>query len=323
MSETINGISFWTGAEADEILRDVVAGRMTVNTSEKLDVLVDPETASLWLRRNKKNRSISQASLNRYVRDMINGTWRYTHQGIAFDPEGHLLDGQTRLTAVTIADVVVPMQVTLNLPKDAMPGIDQGRNRTTTDIYNIMRERRITSKHAAVAIRMFEGIQTMRTPQSQRERMDFIDKHFDAIDFALRQLPGGCVAANAGPRAVVARAYYSVPTEILLSFCRIIRDGKYEDHQEAAFDLREYFIKSKNTGSRRDIALLYAKTEYALSRFIEGQSAKRMPIITSERFFLPEERATNPSSVRQVEKRQRILEGLEKQELAEMRFTGV
>lgn len=63
-----------------------------------------------------RQRPIREAAARRYAIDMRKGKWILTHQGIAFDVHGNLLDGQNRLYAVTLAGVPVEMRVTRGLP---------------------------------------------------------------------------------------------------------------------------------------------------------------------------------------------------------------
>jgi hypothetical protein len=60
-------------------------------------VVVTPELASKWLARNKKNRRVYQGRVALYASQMASGEWHLTHQGIAFDELGNLVDGQHRL----------------------------------------------------------------------------------------------------------------------------------------------------------------------------------------------------------------------------------
>ncbi len=84
---------------------------------------------------NPKNRSVSENTVQSYATDMRNGKWQMTHQGLAFDVNGNLLDGQHRLWAIVFAGVPVEMMVTRNLPVETKQGftmdaIDRNRVRT-------------------------------------------------------------------------------------------------------------------------------------------------------------------------------------------------
>ncbi len=63
---------------------------------------VTPEMASDWLtsRRWPHNRRISKAIVAKYLKDMREGRWKTTRQGVIFDTEGYLIDGQHRLRAL-------------------------------------------------------------------------------------------------------------------------------------------------------------------------------------------------------------------------------
>lgn len=77
---------------------------------------ITPEWATKALARNIHNRPKSHDRIELYARDMKRGQWVINHQGIAFDENGDLLDGQTRLEAVVLAGVAVDMMVTTGLP---------------------------------------------------------------------------------------------------------------------------------------------------------------------------------------------------------------
>jgi len=65
---------------------------------------VTPAMADEWLKRNNPlNRTMNQAAIDRYVAEMLNDTWDYTHQAVAFDRDDVLIDGQHRLTALILA----------------------------------------------------------------------------------------------------------------------------------------------------------------------------------------------------------------------------
>lgn len=89
---------------------------------------------------NPRNRNVSESTVQAYANDMKNGRWLVTHQGLAFDENEDLIDGQHRLWAVIFANVTVEFQVTRGIPVQEvrngvvlkpMDVIDSGRVRTT------------------------------------------------------------------------------------------------------------------------------------------------------------------------------------------------
>ena len=101
-------------------------------------MVITPEIASKFLLMrddNHKNRKIDKRAVSTLARDMAAGRWRLTHQGIAFDSDGFLRDGQHRLNAVVESGCSVPMMVTFGLQNSSYEGIDIGRKRDTKDIF--------------------------------------------------------------------------------------------------------------------------------------------------------------------------------------------
>ncbi len=102
---------------------------------------VTPELADLWLtKHNNINRNLSQSTVDSYALDMKNGRWALTHQGIAFDTDGNLQDGQHRLWAIVLSGVTLQMNVARGVPVEdstsgtnlkTMDAIDRNRVRTT------------------------------------------------------------------------------------------------------------------------------------------------------------------------------------------------
>ncbi len=91
---------------------------------------VTPEMATLFLENNEGNRSVSASKVAAHVATIQSGAWKLTHQGIAFSPEGRLLDGQHRLMAIKDANQPVQIMVTWNIDDDAFAAIDGGWNRS-------------------------------------------------------------------------------------------------------------------------------------------------------------------------------------------------
>ena len=95
---------------------------------------ITPETATEYLSRNAKNRSIRRTDVDTYVREIKRGTFVVTHQGIAFDEEGNLIDGQHRLMAIAMAGKPVSMMVARGIDASALSVVDRGASRTMRDV---------------------------------------------------------------------------------------------------------------------------------------------------------------------------------------------
>lgn len=75
------------------------------------------------------NRPQVSGQIRTLALDIINGKWLFNHQGIAFDANGKLIDGQHRLEAILAADalqpgILVPLMITWALPPESNEKID-------------------------------------------------------------------------------------------------------------------------------------------------------------------------------------------------------
>src|SRR5947207_8195394 len=102
---------------------------------------ITPKKAAEYLERNTANRPLSKRTVREFAEAMRRGEWRVTHQGIAFDTEGALVDGQHRLAAVVEADLPVELTVFTEVPEGAFDVLDTGKRRNAADVLAIEGEK--------------------------------------------------------------------------------------------------------------------------------------------------------------------------------------
>lgn len=150
-------------------------------------VTVTPEMATLWLERNKNNRNVLHERVKEYAQDMLTGKWRLTHQGIAFDETGELLDGQHRLMAVEMAGVPVQMNVTTGVEhKDGeVLEIDTGRVRTYKNIMQMagVNDPVYTTMSAVIMLFLRLKMSAVRVHAQHHVVSDYIQRHYDEVSF--------------------------------------------------------------------------------------------------------------------------------------------
>lgn len=93
-------------------------------------VEVTPALAAEWLERNVDNRKISAQVVTHYANAMRRGEWNVGTDGIGFDQNGDLIQGQHRLNSVILSGVTVTMLVVRGLPRSSQDTMDSGRRRT-------------------------------------------------------------------------------------------------------------------------------------------------------------------------------------------------
>lgn len=94
---------------------------------------ITPEIAKSYLNTSRGNRPLSKATVNMYVREILSGHFLETHQGIAFDENGHLCDGHHRLKAIVLANKGISIDVARGLPREAIVYLDNGLTRSTAN----------------------------------------------------------------------------------------------------------------------------------------------------------------------------------------------
>lgn len=102
---------------------------------------ITPAKAAALLESNTSNRPLSQATVRAFAEAMKRGDWKTTHQGIAFDTNGVLIDGQHRLAAVIEADVPVELTVFTDVSPDTFDVLDTGKRRNAADVLAIEGEK--------------------------------------------------------------------------------------------------------------------------------------------------------------------------------------
>lgn len=94
---------------------------------------ISPDEARRLLTSNAGNRRLDPGTVERYAGAMRRGEWKLSHQGVAVDRDGVLLDGQHRLAAIVKAGVNVRMTVARHVDRAAFSVLDTGKRRGAGD----------------------------------------------------------------------------------------------------------------------------------------------------------------------------------------------
>lgn len=97
-----------------------------------------PEWAHEILKnQNKSNRPVKNTAVAKLLKAIENGEWKLTHQGIAFDWHGNLVDGQHRLIAIAKSGVSVPISMATDCDPSIFIACDIGTARTSGDVLSV------------------------------------------------------------------------------------------------------------------------------------------------------------------------------------------
>jgi hydrogenase maturation factor len=124
-------------------------------------VHVTPALAHSWLGKNLDNRKIRRLKVSAYAHDMKAGKWAITHQGVAFDDQDQLRDGQHRLMAIIEANVPIWMLVARGLDSAAQRHMDRGASRRVSDFMSGTNgAARVSAARYLIALRHLQGVAT-------------------------------------------------------------------------------------------------------------------------------------------------------------------
>lgn len=127
-------------------------------------IKVTPEIAADWLenRNSISNRKLSDHTAGKYARIMEAGRWLSTHQGIAFDDDGWLIDGQHRLRAVVLSGITVEMFVVPDCDPATFTVLDSGLKRNAGQLIKLPSSRTIAAA-ARVLATIYAPVPTQTT----------------------------------------------------------------------------------------------------------------------------------------------------------------
>jgi len=254
---------------------------------------VTPELASVWMVKNTFNRNLSRQTVRKYASDMERGEWKLNHQGIAFDEDGVLVDGQHRLAAVRESGMSVRMMVTWGADRT---GIDELRVRSTQDVIKFGgMSTWIAPKDIQTAKQMIvlfsEG--NKKLVVSTTEIVEFAEKNKDAIRFSGENfLSNKRAISTALVRASVAVAYYHVDHELLSRFVDVLYSGVVQDPCESAvIRLREQLIQYGLGGGAQARIDMAKKTCRAIQAFSMRKPLASLRSPQDFPFLLPEDKS--------------------------------
>ncbi len=254
---------------------------------------ITPDIASQWLEGNVRNRRIDQRHVECLAQEMLAGRWNTTHQGIAFDTNGTLVDGQHRLWAILQAGCAIRMAVSFGVPAGNIDAIDGMKARRVVDrmsLTGMFGSEGVTSYHASTLREMYQCLNPGRK-FPYHEEMELMTMHINAIRFATAHVATKARGiAVAHVRAVIARAWYSVDHDQLAQFCRVLSTGMLETTCDATIiKLRDQLMATGSTRNRTIQKELYGKVERVLTHWLNGETRSVLRPVTSEQFMLPEE----------------------------------
>jgi hypothetical protein len=218
---------------------------------------ITPEVAKEYLATNDGNRRLSMRIAGQLASEIREGRWQLTHQGIAFDENGVLIDGQHRLTAIVLAGVPAEMMVARGVKpsENNLYAIDNGRRRSIRDMLQIGKyDGLYTNSQLIGALQTFFIIKGRRG-KDHRLSADEMAKYIGANEAGARVLnsfihmvkQSGKVANSKVYAALYSAFLGGESEESIKSFLRCYARNEIDPryYSKAALDLADHLAKRK------------------------------------------------------------------------------
>lgn len=210
---------------------------------------VTPEEAERWLlARHPLNRAVAPKVVARYADDIKAGRWRLTHQGIAFDDQEKLIDGQHRLSAIVRAGLGIWLVVARYVACDADAAklaCDVGRTRNIGCVGEVSGA--FEKGHGQAIAAIVSGMMMLDKNDGQsspQQVVEYYATHRAEIDWAIGALKGK--EFNHAIRAAFAYAYASDPAAVASIAHAVVSKVGYADGSAA-----HVYVKHASEGAFR------------------------------------------------------------------------
>lgn len=250
---------------------------------------VTPEIAGSWLKKNTINRKVRPSIVSKYAKDLSSGSWSMTHQGVAFDKNGNLADGQHRLMAIVKSGISVNMVVAWGVDRS---GIDRLAPRSEIDELKFSRMSEwIESSHVKIANAMFEiteaGSGYRKAERTTQELVEFCDKYKRQIQFTADCFSRHKVKhlSQAIVQATIAIASKFESEERLSEFVDVLFSGLPKSQEDfMAIKVRDFLMMGGATGGGTERRRASKAIMRGIYLFCRNQTLQKL-VVPSESIY--------------------------------------
>ena len=234
------------------------------------------------LKMNTHNRPVKKSVVSRYVRDMKNGQWDLTCQGIGVSECGVLVDGQHRLIAHRESGYpVIDVVLVTGLNMESQKLHDQHTKRDARDIFRLAFSAdiaRVTPAILQVLAKFDTGVHEKRGLSRQTlsisEMYNMFDEYADSIEAVCDNL----VERTFFPAPVLAACVNLYHAELVTKdqareFLHQVRTGENLNRTMPTYHLRNLIMTTRKMGAGTMVQKeRYEKSIKALKAFASGES---------------------------------------------------
>lgn len=249
---------------------------------------ISPEAAALiWESRNHLNRPIMDRVVKQYVRDMTQGRWQVSGQGIIFDCHGKLVDGHHRIKACIEANLPFTTLVVRNVDERAVMVQDIGAQRKAGQIAHMMGMP--NSNCACAAARLFlmykrNGVGTMNTAHyqpSKPETIEFVASEplITEAAFFGRRLQK---LMNASMGAFLAFLFLKANRAAAIEFLEALAEGHDLPFESSIYQFRQRLQNAKSLRQKLGVPMTAGLGIKAWNLYLQKKPIKRLVINEGE-----------------------------------------
>ena len=234
-----------------------------------------------------------------YADDMLNGHWDLTHQGIAFNTKGELIDGQHRLAAIVKAGVTVKLLV--NFDVEDSSHMDGGLKRSVRDALwmsgmigetNCIRNKDI---QATIGFMVKRSSPVEYKKLTAEKRLNVYNHYSQCIstlynEILAKGVKSACNARNTRSSAIayamLCALYAGVNYQELRDWFVILRTGdpfdkQYNTHpwHHGVILFRRWLVNFHATTSQDDENEVVCKAMSSISNFVNHQTVNRLSAV--------------------------------------------
>jgi hypothetical protein len=250
--------------------------------------MITPEKAKQIIELQPRNRKVIDRKVNQYAQLIVCGKWSQDHpQGLIFNKQGELIDGQHRLLAVVKANVAVKFYCTFNAETSSQLLLDTATPRRLDQTAQIMGMAATPTKIAIAKVLLLniQDAKLNRFPCPDLVLSAF-QKYEQGITFASEKR-NRLGINTAFVRAAIARAYYHCEdTAKLDHFIEVLDSGFSTESSDASIiSLRNACIaKSISTDAKK--LSIYKKALFCLANYLQGKTSKQLMEAKTQPFLL-------------------------------------
>jgi len=241
---------------------------------------ITPKMAQKWLDASDfSQRPISPKHVKSLATQMKQGKWKLNYEAYQLGPNGEVINGQHRLTAIVSSGVTVKGLVACDVPPDVFGTIDTGRRRNGADVLAMRGEKNCSLLSGALRVIIIYDVLEIYDHRSGLVTNDDIlqglDEHPEVREWVERaQHCSGLIEVSIA--AGFGYLFWKKSAHEALEFFEQLSTGIELKQGSPVLLLRERLASNRSSLARlprREIAALLVK---AWNLFREGKKMKRL-----------------------------------------------